>query len=96
MPGGVIVAHMSQGASGQLPGMVESAWVVARCQRLPQQDKEIPMADGQPNSGRIVESLEKLMIIQLALAKVPHQKIRKIVGGDMNRVTAIARHLKSK
>jgi len=41
-----------------------------------------------------VRLLEDLLIVQLAMAWVPQREIRKIVGCDMNRVTAIARHVK--
>ena len=37
--------------------------------------------------------LEKILISQLALGGVPQQNIRKIVGCDINRVSAIARHI---
>lgn len=40
------------------------------------------------------ELLKDLIIIQLGLAGVPQQQIRKIVGGDLRRVTSIVRHLK--
>jgi len=40
--------------------------------------------------------LKDLLIVELAKAKVPHQKIRKIVGCEMNRVTRIARYFKKR
>jgi hypothetical protein len=42
-----------------------------------------------------VRLLEDLLIVQLAMAGVPQREIRKIVGCDMNRVTAIARYVSS-
>lgn len=45
---------------------------------------------------KTAELLKDLMIIQLGLARVPQQKIRKIVGVDINRVNRIVRHLPSK
>jgi hypothetical protein len=37
------------------------------------------------------ELLERLLIVQLVLARVPRQNIRRIVGCEMNKVTRIAR-----
>jgi hypothetical protein len=42
------------------------------------------------------ELLERLLIANLALAHVPRQKIRKIVGCEMNKVTRIASAVKVK
>lgn len=42
----------------------------------------------------VEDLLRDLMIIQLALAGVGQHKIREIVGGDIHRVTRIAKHLK--
>jgi hypothetical protein len=41
-----------------------------------------------------VEVLKDILITQLGIAGVPQQNIRKIVGCDINRVSAIVRHLK--
>jgi hypothetical protein len=41
------------------------------------------------------ELLRDLMIIQLGLASVPQQDIRKIVGVDIHRVNRIVRHFKN-
>jgi hypothetical protein len=38
--------------------------------------------------------LRDLMIVQLGLAGVPGQTIRKIVGCNMGKVTRIVKHLK--
>lgn len=38
------------------------------------------------------ELLRTLVITQLYLAGVTRHNIRKVVGGDMNRVTAVLRH----
>ena len=50
------------------------------------------MAQGSTDS--TIELLKDMFIVQLALAKVPQQSIRKIVGCDINRVNAIVKHLK--
>ena len=42
---------------------------------------------------KLIELLEKTLIVQLALAGVPQRTIREIVGGDLNRVTRIVRHI---
>jgi hypothetical protein len=42
---------------------------------------------------KATELLEKILITQLALGGVPQQNIRKIVGCDINRVSAIAKHI---
>ncbi len=41
-----------------------------------------------------VEVLKDILITQLGIAGVPQQNIRKIVGCDINRVSAIVRHVK--
>ena len=43
----------------------------------------------------ILELLKSMWITQLGLSGVPQQSIRKIVGCDINRVSAVVRHLKS-
>ena len=42
-----------------------------------------------------VEVLKDILITQLGVAGIPQQNIRKIVGCDMNRVSAIVRHVKT-
>lgn len=42
-----------------------------------------------------VEVLKDILITQLGVAGVPQKNIRKIIGCDMNRVSAIVRHIKS-
>lgn len=42
-----------------------------------------------------VELLKDILITQLGVAGVPQKSIRKIIGCDMNRVSAIVRHIKS-
>jgi hypothetical protein len=37
--------------------------------------------------------LQNIQIILLGMIGVPQQNIRKIVGGDLNRVTSIVRHI---
>ncbi len=39
------------------------------------------------------ELLRDLLILQLGLAKVPQDKIRKIAGCAMNRVTDLLKHI---
>ena len=41
------------------------------------------------------EVLKDILITQLGVAGVPQQDIRKIVGCDINRVSAIVRHIKN-
>jgi hypothetical protein len=41
------------------------------------------------------EVLKDILITQLGIAGVPQQDIRKIVGCDINRVSAIVRHIKN-
>jgi hypothetical protein len=48
----------------------------------------------QKSTEPVVEVLKDMFIAQLALAKIPQQSIRKIVGCDINRVNAIVKHLK--
>jgi hypothetical protein len=45
---------------------------------------------------KTTDLLEKILISQLALGGVSQQNIRKIVGCDINRVSAIARHINRK
>jgi hypothetical protein len=45
---------------------------------------------------KTTDFLEKILISQLALGGVSQQNIRKIVGCDINRVSAIARHINRK
>jgi len=56
------------------------------------------MAKTKPAASRrddeLVDLLKSLWITQLGLAGVPQQSIRKIVGCDINRVSAVVRHLK--
>jgi transposase-like protein len=51
-------------------------------------------ASGRTRGEDQARLLEDLLIVQLAMAGVPQRRIRKIVGCDMNRVTAIARHVR--
>jgi hypothetical protein len=50
----------------------------------------------QPEEEKTTDLLEKILITQLALGGVPQQNIRKIVGCDINRVSAIAKHINRK
>ncbi len=54
------------------------------------------MAKRQKRDGdHVAEVLKDLLITQLSAAGVPQQAIRKIVGCDANRVSRIAKHIKS-
>jgi len=44
----------------------------------------------------VVDALKDLLIVQLALARVPGHTIRKIARCDMARVTQLTRHLKGR
>jgi hypothetical protein len=50
----------------------------------------------RPEEEKTTDLLEKILITQLALGGVPQQNIRKIVGCDINRVSAIAKHINRK
>ena len=42
----------------------------------------------------VVDALKDLLIVQLALARVPGHTIRKVARCDMARVTELTQHLK--
>jgi hypothetical protein len=42
------------------------------------------------------ELLRKILIVQLALAGVPQNTVRAIVGGDIRRVNEVMKHLPKK
>jgi hypothetical protein len=44
----------------------------------------------------VVDALKDLLIVQLALARVPGHTIRKVARCDMARVTQLTRHLKGR
>ncbi|MEX0733677.1 MAG: hypothetical protein WD944_01415 [Steroidobacteraceae bacterium] len=46
------------------------------------------------NTDPAVEVLKDILIAQLGIAGVPQKNIRKIVGCDIHRVSAIVRHIK--
>lgn len=48
------------------------------------------------DTNNATELLKDLLIVQLALAGVQQRAIRSIIGCDTNRVSRIARHLKTK
>ena len=50
--------------------------------------KKAPQTDAE-----IAELLRDLLIVQLGLAKVPQNDIRKIVGCNIHRVNGILKHL---
>jgi hypothetical protein len=39
--------------------------------------------------------LTNILITQLAMGGVPNQTIREIVGGDVNRISRITKHIKA-
>ncbi|MGB7472050.1 MAG: hypothetical protein WBW58_21955 [Candidatus Acidiferrum sp.] len=41
----------------------------------------------------IVELLRNILIVQLGIAKVPQNDIRKIVGCGMNRINDVLKHI---
>ena len=49
----------------------------------------------QGKADTTVEVLKDILITQLGIAGVPQANIRKIVGCDMNRVSAIVRYVKT-
>ncbi len=51
-----------------------------------------PKRDGDDTT----ELLKDILIVQLGMAGVRQQDIRAIVGCDINRVSRIVRHLKTK
>lgn len=46
------------------------------------------------DDSKIEELLQDLIMVQLALARVPGAEIRKVVGVNMNRVTKILKAIK--
>ena len=49
----------------------------------------------QGKADTTVEVLKDILITQLGIAGVPQANIRKIVGCDIHRVSAIVRHVKT-
>ena len=49
----------------------------------------------QGTADATVEVLKDILITQLGIAGVPQANIRKIVGCDINRVSAIVRYVKT-
>ena len=45
-------------------------------------------------SDRLAELVKDLIIVQLGLAGVGQREIRSIVGGDINRINRIVKHLR--
>ena len=52
--------------------------------------------NGKNNSNEVENLLKALIIVQLGLAGVPQTNIRKIVGGDINRINEILKNVKPK
>jgi hypothetical protein len=52
------------------------------------------MADKKGKGEPTLEMLQKMLIVQLGLAGVPQQQIRRVVGCDINTVNGIVRHLR--
>lgn len=48
------------------------------------------------SEGDTTEILKDILIVQLGMAGVRQQDIRAIVGCDINRVSRIVRHIKTK
>ena len=48
------------------------------------------------SEGDATEILKDILIVQLGMAGVRQQDIRSIVGCDINRVSRIVRHIKTK
>jgi hypothetical protein len=46
-----------------------------------------------PREAEIVELLRNILIVQLGLAKVPQNDIRKIAGCGINRVNDVVKHI---
>jgi hypothetical protein len=53
----------------------------------------MPTNNAPKTDQEIAELLRNLLIVQLGLAKVPQNDIRKIVGCSMARVNDILKHL---
>jgi hypothetical protein len=47
------------------------------------------------SDGDLAPILTNILITQLAMGGVPNQTIRQIVGGDVNRVSRITKHIKA-
>jgi hypothetical protein len=45
-------------------------------------------------SNRVAELVKDLIIVQLGLAGVGQREIRSVVGGDINRINRIVKHLR--
>jgi hypothetical protein len=43
-----------------------------------------------------IELLRRILIVQLALAGVPQNTVRAIVGGDIKRINEVMKHLPKK
>ena len=54
------------------------------------------MARLKPDNEAVLRALQTLLIVQLAEAGLDNHTIRKIVGVDLRRVTAVATMLKKK
>lgn len=52
--------------------------------------------NGPKVSNEIANLLKTMIIIQLGLADVTQSNIRRIIGGDMNRINKILKNVKPK
>lgn len=52
------------------------------------------MAPRKQSDDPLRELIQKSLIVQLGLARIPQQQIRKIVGCDINTVNAVVKHLR--
>jgi hypothetical protein len=53
----------------------------------------LPKQKAPPSDQEMTELLRNLLIVQLGLAKVPQDKIRKIAGCGINRVNDVLKHI---
>ena len=53
-------------------------------------------ARGEPTGEELTELVRTLLIATLGLAGIPQKSIRAVARCDMNRVSAVLKHLKKK
>lgn len=53
-------------------------------------------ARGEPKGEELTELVRTLLIATLGLAGIPQKNIRAVARCDMNRVSAVLKHLKKK
>jgi len=52
--------------------------------------------DSSADARRLTDLVRDLIIVQLGLAGIGQREIRSIVGGDINRINRIVRHLRTR